>query len=140
MIIKCSLHLRLTLVVLIFLCCNSLLGQTKVDSVFLNTTGNIAIKPKPILSPWPKKARFSSYAIYIPYWFYKQFISSQDGMSCSFTPSCANYAMETAKKRGAVLGVLLGLDRITRCHNLDFDHYEIDPQTGRWSDIPMNHR
>jgi len=48
--------------------------------------------------------------------FYKSFISSQDGQSCSFTPSCSEYSILYIRKYGVVKGVLATFDRISRCN------------------------
>ena len=61
--------------------------------------------------------------------FYKTFISSQDGQSCSFTPSCSEFGMEAVKKQGVFIGILNTLDRLSRCHSLSPEKYEIHPHT-----------
>ena len=61
--------------------------------------------------------------------FYKSFISSQDGTSCSFTPSCSEYGMEAVKKQGIILGVMNTFDRLTRCNALSPEKYTIHPTT-----------
>jgi putative membrane protein insertion efficiency factor len=52
------------------------------------------------------------------YMFYKEFISSQDVDVCMFQPSCSNYTMEAIEKKGALLGLLEGIDRLLRCYPL----------------------
>ncbi|MBL7811825.1 MAG: membrane protein insertion efficiency factor YidD [Bacteroidetes bacterium] len=111
-------------------------AQNRADSLFLATHITHAVKPRPLTEPFPRKGGPGAKLMYIPYWVYKQCISSQDGMSCSFTPSCANYAMQCIHQKGAVMGVLLGLDRMSRCHNMDWKHYLTEPGSLRWSD-PM---
>ncbi|MDQ3192437.1 MAG: membrane protein insertion efficiency factor YidD [Bacteroidota bacterium] len=61
--------------------------------------------------------------------FYKAFISSQDGQSCSFTPSCSEFGMEAVKKQGAFTGILNTVDRLTRCNGLSPEKYQIDKKT-----------
>ncbi len=61
--------------------------------------------------------------------FYKHFISSQDGMSCTFTPSCSEYGMEAVKKQGLVAGAINTLDRLTRCNGLSPGKYPLHPDT-----------
>lgn len=61
--------------------------------------------------------------------FYKSFISSQDGQSCSFTPSCSVYALEAVKKQGVLKGMMNGFDRLSRCNALSPEKYEIHPDT-----------
>lgn len=60
------------------------------------------------------------------YQFYKAFVSSQDGQSCSFHPSCSTYGLQAMKKHGSFLGALMGFDRLTRCHGLSPHWYEFD--------------
>jgi putative membrane protein insertion efficiency factor len=59
--------------------------------------------------------------------FYKSFVSSQDAQNCSFTPSCSVYALEAVKKQGVFKGMLNGFDRLSRCHSLAPEKYQIDP-------------
>jgi len=49
---------------------------------------------------------------------YRRFIGSQDIPSCCFAPSCSEFTQEALQRRGPLRGVLLGADRITRCHSL----------------------
>lgn len=72
----------------------------------------------------------------VPYLFYKNYISSQDNQQCSFYPTCANYAMLSVEKYGYMRGVLESLDRLTRCHNTDWEHYAVHLLTGKWYDHP----
>ena len=48
--------------------------------------------------------------------FYKSFISSQDGQSCSFTPSCSEYSILYIRKYGVLKGGLATFDRLSRCN------------------------
>lgn len=57
---------------------------------------------------------------------YKSVISSQDGSSCTFTPSCSEYALQAINKKGVVLGSLMTFDRLTRCNGLNPDKYPYD--------------
>ncbi len=61
--------------------------------------------------------------------FYKHFISSQDGMSCSFTPSCSEFGIQAVKKQGMAAGMMNTFDRLTRCNGLDQHKYPVDPKT-----------
>lgn len=58
--------------------------------------------------------------------FYKSFISSQDGGSCTFTPSCSEYGLIAVEKKGVVLGMLATFDRLTRCNGLSPRQYKFD--------------
>lgn len=58
--------------------------------------------------------------------FYKNFISSQDGATCSFHPSCSEYGMLCVKEYGVVKGGIKTMDRLTRCNSLSPQKYTID--------------
>ncbi|SDK64201.1 putative membrane protein insertion efficiency factor [Catalinimonas alkaloidigena] len=62
--------------------------------------------------------------------FYKNFISSQDGQSCQFTPSCSEYSVEAIRTYGLLKGYAATFDRLTRCHGFSRKQYAHDPQTG----------
>jgi len=47
---------------------------------------------------------------------YRRFIGSQDVPSCRFAPSCSGFMQEAVERGGLLRGMLLGADRITRCH------------------------
>jgi len=61
--------------------------------------------------------------------FYKAFISSQDGQSCSFTPSCSAYGLDAVRMFGPLKGTLMGFDRLTRCHGMSAEWYEFDRES-----------
>lgn len=67
---------------------------------------------------------------------YKNFISSQDGQSCSFTPSCSEYGMLSVKKKGLIKGVPAIFDRLMRCHGLAPELYKKDVKTGLLMEEP----
>ncbi len=60
--------------------------------------------------------------------FYKSFISSQDGNSCSFTPSCSEYGLQAIQKKGLFIGTLATFDRLTRCNGLSPENYSYDAE------------
>jgi putative membrane protein insertion efficiency factor len=61
--------------------------------------------------------------------FYKSFISSQDGVSCVFTPSCSEYALMAIKKQGVMVGMANAIDRMTRCNGLSPEKYQKAPNS-----------
>jgi len=65
--------------------------------------------------------------------FYKTFISSQDGMTCTFYPSCSSYALSTIQTNG-ILGILDAIDRLTRCNGLSPEKYHIHELSQRYYD------
>jgi uncharacterized protein len=58
--------------------------------------------------------------------FYKKFVSSQDASSCSFTPSCSEYALMAIKKQGIIIGMINFWDRFTRCNGMSPGDYPVD--------------
>ena len=55
--------------------------------------------------------------------FYKKYISSQDFGHCPYYPSCSSYTFQSIKKKGFLLGIIQGLDRLSRCNRNQNDHY-----------------
>lgn len=47
---------------------------------------------------------------------YKLLLSPLLGARCRFDPSCSDYAIEAIEKRGVVVGTLLAVRRVLRCH------------------------
>ncbi|NOZ47685.1 MAG: membrane protein insertion efficiency factor YidD [Chlorobi bacterium] len=100
-------------------------GQSKYELELLKST----------LSSAPKKQTWSFVRSYSNeydfmfshlFLFYKNFISSQDANSCSFTPSCSIYAIQAIKKQGVVIGLINFFDRFTRCNSMSPENYLID--------------
>jgi putative component of membrane protein insertase Oxa1/YidC/SpoIIIJ protein YidD len=58
--------------------------------------------------------------------FYKHYISTQDGQSCGFSPSCSEFAFLSIKKHGLVIGVIDFFDRFARCNPLSHENYPYD--------------
>lgn len=65
---------------------------------------------------------------------YQKFISSQDGPSCNFLPSCSRFGMQCIQEYGFVRGVLLTADRLIRCNGSQSNHYHKDSVTGKYID------
>ncbi|WP_210757226.1 membrane protein insertion efficiency factor YidD [Croceimicrobium hydrocarbonivorans] len=61
---------------------------------------------------------------------YKALISSQDVQACNFHPSCSVYAMQAIRARGFFGGSIDAFDRMSRCHPLSLDHYEVHKESG----------
>ncbi|GAB3330460.1 hypothetical protein GCM10027429_07800 [Marivirga atlantica] len=73
----------------------------------------------------------------VSFWFYKNFFSAQDFGSCSFHPSCSQYAVNAISQKGVFKGYLMTFDRLSRCHSLAPNKYEIHVETGLLFD-PVN--
>lgn len=65
---------------------------------------------------------------------YQKFISSQDGPSCNFTPTCSRFGMACIQEYGVLRGILLTADRLLRCNGLISTHYHKNPRTGKYID------
>ena len=65
---------------------------------------------------------------------YQKFISSQDGPTCSFSPSCSQFGMGAIKEYGILRGVLLTADRLLRCNGSQAQHYHKDPNSEKYVD------
>jgi putative component of membrane protein insertase Oxa1/YidC/SpoIIIJ protein YidD len=63
--------------------------------------------------------------------FYKKFISSQDGETCSFNQSCSHFSAWAVREKGLFTGVLLTADRLTRCNGIKPDRYKRDSISGK---------
>lgn len=57
-----------------------------------------------------------SFLYVFPLRFYRYFISPVLGPRCRFEPSCSVYAEEALKTHGFLLGLLLSLKRLGKCH------------------------
>ncbi len=66
--------------------------------------------------------------------FYKEFFSSQDGNHCVFHPSCSIYTIEAVKKQGVVIGLMNGIDRLSRCNRLSPENYKMYKNTNLFYD------
>ena len=89
-----------------------------------------------------KKYRFFSinsdneikFILYNAFVGYKKFISSQDVPACRFHPSCSEFGQEAIQEFGLIKGVLLGVDRLSRCHPFNTKKYPYDLVQKRLSD------
>ena len=66
---------------------------------------------------------------------YKEYFSSQDVDACVFYPSCSVYTIKAIEKKGVVKGLLIGFDRLLRCHAfVDKHEYPYNPITEKYYD------
>jgi putative component of membrane protein insertase Oxa1/YidC/SpoIIIJ protein YidD len=68
------------------------------------------------------------------FYIYKRFFSSQDGNQCQFSPSCSEYAWQSVKKKGPIMGMIDGFDRLCRCNGMSRELYHKDPNSNRLYD------
>ncbi|ANK81080.1 MAG: membrane protein insertion efficiency factor YidD [Rhizobiales bacterium NRL2] len=62
-----------------------------------------------------------------PVHFYRYVISPWLGPNCRFQPTCSAYALEALKRHGPLIGPLLALRRLGRCHPLGGHGYDPVP-------------
>ena len=60
---------------------------------------------------------------------YQYFLSPWLGHSCRFTPTCSHYSIEAIQTRGPVLGLVLSVKRLCRCHPWCEGGYDPVPKT-----------
>ena len=60
---------------------------------------------------------------------YKNFVSSQDVISCAFKSSCSEYGMQAVKQQGIFIGIINTFDRLQRCNGLSKEKYGFYPAT-----------
>jgi putative membrane protein insertion efficiency factor len=48
--------------------------------------------------------------------FYQNYISPLSGSSCHYSPTCSRYTAEAIRKFGLFKGMIMGTDRLIRCH------------------------
>lgn len=63
------------------------------------------------------------------YGFYSRYISPLDGATCHYTPTCSRYTAESVEKYGALQGMIMGADRLIRCHPGQEEHHYDPPIT-----------
>ena len=66
--------------------------------------------------------------------FYKTFLSSQDLNVCNFHPSCSEFAIQSIKRKGLILGGMKAFDRLGRCNGFSPEKYVIDFERKRLKD------
>ncbi len=126
-------------ITIIFLLINSLIfGQTAAEveqMINLNSSSKVESYSYARNAQNEYELMFSSMFL-----FYKNFISSQDGAHCTFTPSCSVYALKAIQKQGTVVGMINFFDRFARCNGFSSEHYEIDRKQNLLIDPVKNHK
>ena len=62
---------------------------------------------------------FSSFLILLIK-FYKYFISPIFPFNCRYLPTCSEYFIDCIKLNGLIVGFILGIKRILKCHPIKF--------------------
>ena len=65
---------------------------------------------------------------------YQKFISTQDGPTCNFQPTCSRFGLTCIQEYGIIRGLLLTADRLLRCNGTQVQHYPKDGVTGKYID------
>ena len=63
---------------------------------------------------------------------YQLTLSRWLGGQCKFYPTCSRYFVEAVQRRGAAMGLILGLWRIVRCNPFGKGGYDPVPQSRRY--------
>ncbi|MBN8222766.1 MAG: membrane protein insertion efficiency factor YidD [Spirochaetes bacterium] len=58
--------------------------------------------------------------------FYQNYISPLSGSTCHYAPTCSRYTAEAIRKFGMFKGIIMGTDRLIRCHPGQRE-YPLDP-------------
>jgi putative membrane protein insertion efficiency factor len=64
----------------------------------------------------------------LPIRCYQRFVSPFTPAICRFSPTCSQYAVEAIERRGLVVGALLALWRLLRCHPFCKGGYDPVPE------------
>ena len=65
---------------------------------------------------------------------YQKFVSSQDGPTCQFSPTCSRFCMASIQEYGMFRGILLAADRLIRCNGQQSHFYQIDLKMNKYID------
>ncbi len=67
------------------------------------------------------------FVLSLPIFAYQELLSSQDGSTCPFRPSCSHYGVECLKNY-YILGIFVGAERFLRCN--PYGHHSYNPIVG----------
>ena len=118
--------------------CNTLLSQDKFDLQQLDGIFEVKDKQsgfKDHIKDNSNELEFVASGIFL---FYKSFFSSQDGNHCVFHPSCSEYAIQSIKEKGFLIGVVDAMDRLSRCNKLSPEKYNQFENTSMFYDPVWN--
>jgi len=76
-------------------------------------------------------------------YLYQNVLSAQMGRQCLYNPSCSNFSKQAIAEFGLVKGVFLTADRLLRCNRisaLDLNLLNLNPKSGRFTDLPRQYR
>lgn len=110
--------------------CNSLLSQNKFDLQQLDGIFEVKEKQAGFKDHIKDNSNELELVASGLFFFYKSFFSSQDGNHCVFHPSCSEYALQSIKEKGFLIGAIDAMDRLSRCNKLSPEKYEKFENTG----------
>ncbi len=105
------------------------------DLIFIRQVNPILkVKPQESISIEPQVSSELKFAATALIRLYQVFVSSQDGPSCGFSPSCSRFGMAAIKEYGIMRGVLLTADRLLRCNGSQAQHYHKAHNSEKYAD------
>ena len=105
------------------------------DLAFIRKFNPITVpKPKEVIRFNPSETSELKLAATGLIRLYQKFISSQDGPTCNFQPTCSRFGMACIREYGVARGILLTADRLLRCNGSQSQHYHKDSVTGKYMD------
>ncbi|MGC8764377.1 MAG: membrane protein insertion efficiency factor YidD [Brevinematia bacterium] len=112
------------LLIFFFLLEGSISGENnKVIERFTSSSNESKIEKKEFLPDSPNILVWTGLLLVK---LYQTFISSQDRPVCVFEPSCSRYTEVAIKKYGFFRGVIMGAERLERCHPKAYGNYPLD--------------
>ena len=72
--------------------------------------------------------------------FYQLLVSPVLGKNCRFHPSCSQYALESVKMHGILLGSWLAIKRLIRCHPGFQGGVDYTPKKICWTDQSLSQK
>lgn len=125
------------LIFCIFVTSNLLFAQNSKDFTFISSTVESKLNIKQT-TDYLKSAKNNKGEIDVIFTglflFYKTFLSSQDLNVCNFHPSCSEFAIQSIKRKGLILGGMKAFDRLGRCNGFSPEKYVIDIERKRLKD------
>ena len=73
---------------------------------------------------WRRIAKLPARGLISLAMLYRATLSPLIGRQCRFIPTCSEYFIEAVRRRGAIVGGLMGLWRIVRCNPFNKGGYD----------------
>ena len=129
---------------LVLFCVLCLSGNFCVQPVFSGEASDLAfirkvnpimsLKPQEVVHFNPQETSELKFVATGLIRLYQKFVSSQDGPTCNFQPTCSRFGMACIQEYGVIRGVLLTADRLLRCNGSQSQYYHKDSVTGKYID------